>query len=120
MGKIDLTMSGIDAIMAICEGNPGAASAVTNLMMHPTTHFAGPMGVVLNLDANEIYGSDIWILYKVICHEDADKVFLTLRAMQFGTFFYDKIREVFRSNAPGRGGKKFLSDEIPLPEKPTI
>lgn len=77
MERINLDMSTVDAVVAMAEGNPGAVSVLTQLISR-----GGGVGIidVLHLDAAEIYGPNIWIAYKDLCDEDADRLSAELRS----------------------------------------
>lgn len=112
--RIKGNMNFIDMLYAMSEGNPGATSVLTQLLSHKTQNWAGGLGLVLNLDSYGVYGSDIWVLYKDICGEDIDLVCTVLRTFQFGTFSREEIAEILKENASGRGGRKFVSKDIPV------
>lgn len=88
MSKIQLTDSVLEMIMKMVDGNPGAIMAITELMnnaerIDPQSAF-GPISPILSLDTNEIYGSDIYILFNDKCKRDPRKCLLLLRAVQLG------------------------------------
>jgi hypothetical protein len=74
--RLTLDMDTRDCIVAMVDGNPGALSAVCELIKYNQV-----MGSVAlcHLDDMEIYGSDIWLCYKDICNFDVkmlmDKIF---------------------------------------------
>lgn len=77
-----------DAIVKMSEGNPGAVNVLMQLYLHgheidPDNLLGGP-GVIFALDTNDIYGSDIWVLYKDVCDSDLTIVCALLRAIQLG------------------------------------
>lgn len=88
MGKITLADSGFSALLKMSYGNPGAASALVELIKQGPT--IDPQAAVpdlmplLNLDSFEIYGSDIYILYNDKCRRDVRKMMVLLRATQLG------------------------------------
>ena len=76
-----------EALFKMAEGNPGAAKVLVGFLQRQ-----GNMGIIhlAKLDDNEIYGTDIWVLWKDICKEDAD----TFDNMIIHNKIYDKeIRE---------------------------
>lgn len=95
MAKIKLGMSAFDAIFTISEGNPGALKVLTDSLMKspeidPENVFQ-ELGFIINLDAFEIYGENIWILYKDICRENLSKTIAMVRAIQLGVISRKKL-----------------------------
>jgi hypothetical protein len=83
-----LSMSTLDIIVALAEGNIGAVRALTEIIgvaerVDPDSAL-GAAGPLFGLDTADIYGSRIWILYKDVCGQRADKVIGLLRAVQLG------------------------------------
>lgn len=69
--KIQSSDSTQDMLQKMSEGNPGALTALTEVMNE-----VGPMkfmNFVMQLDLRRIYGSKIWIGYKDFCNHDAQK-----------------------------------------------
>ena len=66
--KVGLMDSGLQLLMKMSEGNPGAATVLAQL-------FQTDLGImsVLSLDDMNIRGSQIWIGYKDYCKQDIDK-----------------------------------------------
>lgn len=87
MSKITLNDSGLDIVVKLSEGNPGAVSVITQLFqatdVDPDSAL-GPLGAVLALDTHKLYGSLIWMLYKDVCGHHIGKMIATLRAVQLG------------------------------------
>jgi hypothetical protein len=77
-----------EMIIAIVSGNIGAMNAVIELTKAaPQTDpdaILAQLGPVLTLDTFEIYGPDIWTLYKDICGQSAAAMLAVLRAVQLG------------------------------------
>lgn len=81
-------MSFVDALMALSEGNPGAATALMHLCkdspsIDPDDMFK-ELGPVIALDNLGIYGPRIWMLYKDVCQHSTIMVLAILRAYQLG------------------------------------
>lgn len=77
-----------DMIMAMCDGNPGAITALAELAksaeaVDPDSALGG-YGPILSLDTHGIYGSHIWMLYSDVCGRDVIKTLGVLRAIQLG------------------------------------
>lgn len=88
MSRIQLEDSAMSAIMKMVDGNPGAISVLVTLMkeearIDPDSAFGG-IGTLLALDTLGIYGSNIWILYKDVCKQNAVNMVLLFRANQLG------------------------------------
>lgn len=86
--RITLGMNLIETIMAMSDGNPGAATVIVSITkqaaaIDPDDAF-GWLGVLSDLDDRGIYGSRIWQLYKNVCHEDLSIMLAILRADQLG------------------------------------
>jgi len=59
--------SGMEYLMELMEGNPGAMSVIMSLVnVNPN--------LLMLLHADGIKGSEIWLLYKDICGEDIDEM----------------------------------------------
>jgi hypothetical protein len=91
MTKINMTMTGVDCIVALSEGNPGALNVLTQIMQEdakidPDGGTMGFFGAFLMLDTIGIYGSRLWMLYKDVCGQKIAKVLLLLRACQLGHY----------------------------------
>jgi hypothetical protein len=85
IGMEDTIMS---AVMKLAEGNPGAMRVCMELYKEAgnidTDDFLGGFGSLLMLDSENIYGPQIWMLYKDICKESIWKTVAMLRACQLG------------------------------------
>ncbi len=81
-------MPTLDVIMALGEGNVGAIRALTEIIgigaKVDKDSILGASGALFGLDTLDIYGSRIWLLYKDVCGQRADKVIGMLRAVQLG------------------------------------
>jgi hypothetical protein len=88
MSKIGLEDTTMDAITKVSDGVPGAVSVILQLMhINPKVDpqdFAGSMGPLFTLDSYGIYGSEIWMLYKDVCKQNAVHTLGMLRACQMG------------------------------------
>ena len=87
MSKIKLEDTTHEIIFKMSEGNPGAVRVLCEILQNPQIDpdgFMGPTGVILSLDILELYGSNIWILYKDVCGESVVKFIAVTRAYQLG------------------------------------
>ena len=86
--RLTLSDNSLTIATKLSEGNPGALTVVIRTFneaedIDPTSAF-GSYGPALLLDSFNIYGSDIWILFKDVCHEDMASLIGLLRAVQLG------------------------------------
>ena len=88
MSRLKLEMNLNDMVFALSEGNPGAVTVMMDSVREnkeiDPDNWAGPLGMVLNLDMCEVYGSRIWGLYKRVCGERLSRTAAMLRAVQLG------------------------------------
>lgn len=90
MSKIKLNDSGQDIVIKMSDGNPGAVTAILELLqcsakIDPDNALGG-LGIILNLDSNNIYGTDIYVLWNDICDRNIIKMIAVIRASQMGLF----------------------------------
>ncbi len=88
MTRVDLNKDLYEVVFDLSEGNPGAITVLAMCLKEAkqidTQHFDAGLGVLLALDASEIYGKDIWVLFKDHCHENLSKFIAVLRGCQLG------------------------------------
>ena len=81
-------MSGMDALKAMAEGNPGAVSVLMNILNNAEKidpqNMMGGLGFILDLDSLQLYGSHIWMLYRDVCQENISLTLGVLRCWQMG------------------------------------
>lgn len=81
-----------DALMKLSEGNPGAITALTEMVKVASNEDVGDDEVqlegaaagfqlLLKVDMEGLRGPDIWELYKDECDEDAGKMVEKVRSM---------------------------------------
>ena len=90
----DLNMTTTEVLMALAENNPGAVTVLTQFLEQcpeVCTSKVEPMILILYLDELEIYGPQIWYLYKDICGENISKFIGLVRAYQLGACTQDEI-----------------------------
>lgn len=109
--RIDMHDTGIDVVVKLADGNPGAVSAVMamtlkTLSVDPDSAF-GPFAPSIALDAHGIYGPRIWMLFKDVCNGDVVKCLALLRAVQLGILSDDKL-----DHAIDHGGEGINVDDI--------
>lgn len=94
MSKITLADNVMSAVIKMCEGNPGATTALMEIIkcskQVDPDDFMGGLGKILALDTLEIYGTNIYVLWNDICDRNTSKMIAVLRANQLG-FISDQI-----------------------------
>ena len=98
MSKLELTDTTMDMVAKMSEGNPGAVSALCELLgseeeIDPESAL-GALGSVLMLDTWEIYGSSIYVLWSDKCDRNTSKLCLLIRAVQLGFLPQSKLCEM--------------------------
>ena len=93
MPKLTMNTPLIDMVSIMSEGNPGAVHVITQLVK------TSQVGIikVLTLDELEIYGSDIWVLFKDCCNESTLKVTDVLTATLSGKISVEQLKEYIES-----------------------
>ncbi len=85
--RLELTDTGMSAAHKLAEGNPGAITAIVEILKNGDwidPLGMGSMGTLLWMDAFAIYGSRIWMLYNDVCGRDVVKMIAVIRACQLG------------------------------------
>jgi len=103
MSRIDLTDNGMDILIKMADGNPGAISAMTTILkehdaIDPQAVMGG-IGTILILDTWEIYGSDIYVLFNDKCGCDVRRLLMLMRATQLGFFSHSKLQQMAADQA---------------------
>ena len=96
MSKLVLSDTAEDVFVKMSEGNPGALRVCLEIYtldpeIDPGSSMPG-LFPLLRLDAMEIYGSEIWMLYKDVCGCDVVHLLALLRANQLGHIDASQIR----------------------------
>ena len=96
MTRLELTDTGMDVMIKMAEGNPGAMMVIGQVMQNAERidpqAFGGGIGVLLSLDGYGIYGTDIYILFNDKCNKDVR--LMLMRATQLGLFSHLKLKEM--------------------------
>ena len=94
MNRITLCDNAKSAVIKMCEGNPGAITALMEILkcakQVDPDDFMGGLGKILALDTLEIHGTNIYVLWNDICDKNTSKMIAVLRANQLG-FISDQI-----------------------------
>lgn len=98
MSRLELSDTGMDVIGKMAEGNPGAISAMMNILekhesIDPQSMMGG-LGALMILDTWEIYGTDIYVLWSDKCNRDVRQMLMIMRATQLGLFPSSKLKEM--------------------------
>ena len=123
MSKLQLTDTTFDMFSKMSEGNPGALTVLIELykkgaVIDPDSAMGGIMNI-LALDTLEIYGSNIWILFKDTCDQKIENLVLLLRANQLGFISNEEVvalsSDVVRRREPHDFAKllKQVQDQLP-------
>jgi hypothetical protein len=98
MSRIELNDTSVGAVMKMAEGNPGAMSAMMEILKEHDAidpqAFMGGIGAIMMLDTWEIYGSEIYILWSDKCERDVRKMLMIMRSCQMGNFSHNKLKEM--------------------------
>lgn len=98
------------AIEAVTSNDAGAESVLTSMLWEPP--LVSRWFDIFTLDAWNIKGEEIWILYKYGCEENLSKLLRTLKMFRSGIF----PRELVYVNLGCRHTVPFIDDSIALPE----
>lgn len=113
MSRIQLSDSAMDVIVKMSEGNPGAMTALMEILNKGAEidpdDFMGGLGAVLSLDSDGIYGTDIYVLWSDICDRNTAKMLSVLRACQLG--FFNRQTLIDACNRQDRSGKNMIPVE---------
>ena len=98
MSRIELTDTGLDMVMKMSEGNPGAMTAIMDIMeksveIDPQSAL-GEISNILSLDTHGIYGSGIYVLWNDKFQRDTRKMIMILRSVQLGFMSESKLQEL--------------------------
>lgn len=111
MSRIELTDSVMSIVMKMSDGNPGAVSALSEIIKHgPVIDPQSAMPEVmpmLHLDTHGIYGTDIYVLFNDKCHRNVRKLLVLIRATQLGFLPPHKLKQL----AADQSREVNLSDE---------
>lgn len=122
--RITLNMSGIDIVAALAGPNPGAMDVCVRLIKYaplicPSWGFGG-LQPLLQLDAEGIYGPNIWVLYKDLCEGSLPRLWALLCASQSGLWRGTPLQEMSADRARSeewmtaqRNAIKLVTKEIP-------
>ena len=98
MCKIELNDTTMSIMMKMSEGNPGAVSALIEIMQKhdeiDPQALMGPIGAIMILDTWKIYGTDIYVLFSDKCNRDVRKMLMLMRATQLGLFSQSKLQQM--------------------------
>lgn len=96
--KITLNDSMIDVIVKLSDGNPGAATALMELIKYTPVidkdSALGSWGPLFDLDNLDIYGPNIYVLWNDQCLRNAQRFILLLRSVQLGLFPRERLKTI--------------------------
>lgn len=96
MSKIQLSDTTMDVVAKMSEGNPGAMSALMEMIIPNNIdpdNVIGGLGAIMLLDTWGIYGTDIYVLHSDICGRQLSKTLAVIRASQLGLFSSDILKD---------------------------
>ena len=103
--KIKLTDSTQDILFKMSEGNPGALTVLLKMLAETKDidpdNMLGGFGPILSLDTLNLYGSQIWMLYKDVCKESLVSTLAVLRGWQLGFTTKDQIHKAVENYGDG-------------------
>lgn len=100
MTKITLADTLMDIFMKLSEGNPGALTVLMELYKHGAEidpDAGDPILLMLNLDSLNLYGPNIWVLFKDVCGENLTKFIACLRGWQLGHITHGELHDVIQA-----------------------
>jgi hypothetical protein len=101
--RINLMDSGIDILMKMSGGNPGALRVCMDILQRNSgidpDDAMGGIGPLLSLDVHDIYESQIWILYKDVCGENLESMLAFMRAVQLGYATESELKNAVRNES---------------------
>lgn len=108
--RIQLTDSIVSILNKMSDGNPGAITVLMRAMkegpaIDPQSVF-GEISVILALDTHDIYGSEIWMLYKDVCGQDLMLMLALLRSIQLGIAPESEIKAAIADTRSMSGERK--------------
>lgn len=103
--KIKYNDSVMSIVIKMAEGNIGAVNVLSELVkqgpaIDPDDIFKG-VGAIMQMDNLDLYGSNIWLLYKDICGEDLTKTIGVLRAVQLGFIPGEDVKSAVDASRSG-------------------
>ena len=98
MSRIELEDSQLDVMMKMSEGNPGALTAMMDIIKEHESidpqAVMGGLGAILILDNWGIYGSSIYVLWNDKCNRDVRTMLMLIRATQLGFFSQSRLQQL--------------------------
>jgi hypothetical protein len=96
--KINGKESLVEVFQILSEGNPGALKTLMEVYQKSSIidpdNILGGLGILLQFDTYNIYGSSIYILWNDQCERNTYKLLLLLRATQLGEFSLTRLKQL--------------------------
>lgn len=96
-----LTASLMDIIVDFAEGNPGAVNVLCLLIKEypkiDPAHAFKALGALWALDNLDLYGSNIWLLYKDVCKSSLVNMATIFRAIGYGILSDKEVGDYVKS-----------------------
>ena len=113
MSRIQLEDTVITMFTKMCDGNPGALTALMAIFKEAPTidpqSALGGLGPILIMDDLGVYGSHIWLLFKDICKQDTRMMVAIIRAYQMGFLAESDLKNAIQACE----GKRSFGTEAP-------
>lgn len=107
--RIQLNDTIMDIAMKLSDGNPGAIHVILEIVREADSIdpdlVLGYVGYLMMLDTNRCYGSDIWIFYNDICHQNISTMLALQRACQLGLIDKKIVSNVIQAVHAGNPSK---------------
>lgn len=107
----DINMTTRDAVMKMSGGNPGAVRVLVSLLENDW-HGVPGFFLMLNLDSMNVYGPEIWVLFKDCCGQDMERMEQVLRNWQWGNLTQSTIQKHIAKFQPFDFDKMKTVDEL--------
>lgn len=89
-------------VIKMSDGNPGAINVMMGLLRETPSidpdNVLGGLGVIMSLDTHDIYGPDIWCLFKYGCGQDLTTMVGARRAVQLGHIGVNQLKHMVESH----------------------
>lgn len=98
----DMDAGLLPTMISFAEGSPGACRVLGELVtrspiVDPESAW-GPWSPIFSLDNLDCYGSRIWMFYKDVCGQSADKMIGLMRAVQLGLLSDGMLNDAIDGN----------------------
>lgn len=125
MSRIQLKDTGMEVLLKMSGGNPGAVTVLTEIInksakIDPNA-ILGDIAHILSLDGLEIYEDRIWMLYKDVCNGNIASLIALLRAVHLGILNKSALNHAINNYGDGVNVKQIhleVCEQLPDFQKP--